>query len=74
MKIEDKKSVSYSEAVAESSYFPLPILLSSHFHGIGSLIFSKFCYGVRNSYKVVRDRVRYLKQIFFALNGKIGQK
>ena len=55
--------------------FPLSFCLFGHFLGIVSLIFSKFCHGARNLYKVVDDRAGFSGKIFFALKiGKMGLK
>ena len=43
------------------------VLLSRHFLGIVSLVFSEIWHGARNSYEVVRDRAGFSeKKIFFA--------
>ena len=49
--------------------------LSACFLGIGSLGFSEFWHGARNSYHVVCDRARFFGKTFFAPKiGEMGQK
>ena len=49
-----------------------PVILSRHFLGIVSLVFSKFWHGTRIPCKVVRDRAGFSGKIFF-LAQKLGK-
>ena len=52
----------------------LTVLLSGHFLGIASSVFSKFSQGARNPYEVLRDGAGFSGKIFFAPKvGKMDQ-
>ena len=50
------------------------VLLSKHFLGVVSLVFSQIWHGARNSYKVVHNRAFREKKIFCPKIGKKGPK
>ena len=53
----------------------LPSFRLLRFLGIVSLVFSKFWYGARNPYEVVRDRARFFgKKLFAPKIGKMDQE
>ena len=65
----------WPEGSYELGFVPPSVLLSGHFLGIGSLVFSETQHGVRGPCVVVRERARMFEKHFFAQNmGKMGQK